>query len=163
MLRNAKNVRLAYLTPTLVPSGSNWLSPCLSLALYGSLWLPLWLSLALTATLWHTLALSGSLLLSNFALDQLTGPLLGSQHRCNNDALSPALTPDWMTIQWANEEEEDHFVGQMNNCECVFCHDVSGLVHLLGAIIVFCALSWCHYCGVPCIIIDNGNWTEPYS
>ena len=43
----------------------------------------------------HTLALSGSLLLSNFAytaLDRLTGPLLGSQRRCHDDALSPALT-----------------------------------------------------------------------
>ena len=73
---------------------SYWISPCLSLALYGSLWLPFWLSLALTATLWHTLALSGSLLLSYFAytaLDQLTGPLLGSQRWCHDDALSPTL------------------------------------------------------------------------
>ena len=53
-----------------------------------------WLLLALSATLWHTLALSGSLLLSNFAytvLDRLSGPLLGSQRRCNADALSPAM------------------------------------------------------------------------
>ena len=75
-------------------SGSYWISPCLSLALYGSLRLPLWLSLALTATLWHTLALTSSLLVSNFAytvFDWLSGPLLGSQRRCHNDALSPAL------------------------------------------------------------------------
>ena len=79
---------------SLALSGSYWISPCLSLALYGSLWLPLWLSLALTATLWYTLALSGSLLLSNFAytaLDRLTGPLLGSHRRCHDDALYPAL------------------------------------------------------------------------
>ena len=52
------------------------------------------LPLALTATLWLTLALLGSLLLSNFAytaLDRLTGPLLGSQRRCHDDTLSPAL------------------------------------------------------------------------
>ena len=58
-------------------------------------------TLALTATLWHTLALSGSLLLSNFAytaLDQLTGPLLGSQRRCHNDALSPALYLEYYGI-----------------------------------------------------------------
>ena len=51
-------------------------------------------TLALTATLWQTLALSGSLLLSNFAytaLARLTGPLLGSQRRCHDDTLSPAL------------------------------------------------------------------------
>ena len=79
---------------SLALSDSYWISPCLSLAFYGSLWLPLWLSLALTTTLWHTLALSGSLLLSNFAytaLDQLTGPLLGSHRQCHDDALSPAL------------------------------------------------------------------------
>ena len=66
----------------------------LSLSFNGSLWLQLWLSVALTATLWHTLVLSGSLLLSNFAytaFDWLTGPLLGSQRRCHDDALSPAL------------------------------------------------------------------------
>ena len=79
----------------------NWISPCLSLAPYGSLWLPLWLSLALTATLWHTLALSGSLLLSYFAytaLDRLTGPLLGSQRRCHDDALSLALSTSMAVI-----------------------------------------------------------------
>ena len=83
-----------YLRLSLALSGSYWISPCLFLALYGSLWLPLWLSLALTATLWHTLALSGSLLLSNFAytaLDRLTGPLLGPNRRCHDDALYPAL------------------------------------------------------------------------
>ena len=66
----------------------------IKMALYGSLWLPLWLSKALTATLWHTLALCGSQLLSNFTytvLDWLSGPLLGSQHRCHADSLSPAL------------------------------------------------------------------------
>ena len=71
------------------------------MALYGSLWLPLWLSRALTATLWHTMAPSGSLLLSNFAYtapDRLTGPLLGSQRRCHDDALSLALilTTSWL-------------------------------------------------------------------
>ena len=51
-------------------------------------------TLALTATLWLTLALSGSLLLSYFAytvLDQLSGPLFGSQRRCQADALYPGL------------------------------------------------------------------------
>ena len=105
MFRYATNVRLASflaltcsLRLSLALSGSYWISPCLSLALYGSLWLPLWLSLALTATLWHTLALFGSLLLSNFAytaLDWLTGPLLGSDCRCHDDALSPALINRW--------------------------------------------------------------------
>ena len=85
MFRYAKNVRLASflaltcsLRLSLALSGSYWISPCLSLALYGSLLLPLWLPLVLTATLWLTLALSGSLLLSNFAytvLDRLSGPL----------------------------------------------------------------------------------------
>ena len=101
MFRYAKNVRLASflaltrsLRLSLALSGSDWISSCLSLALHGSLRLPLWLSLALTATLCHTLALSGSLLLSNFAytvLDRLSGPLLGSQRRCHDDALYPAL------------------------------------------------------------------------
>ena len=83
MLRYAKKVRLADLTPTLAPSGSNLLSQ----ALDGSLWLLLDLSVSL----------SGSLLLSNFtytALDRLTGPLLGSHCRCHDDALSPALILD---------------------------------------------------------------------
>ena len=79
-------------------TGSLWLLLDLSLSLSGSLWLsvtPTLAALALTATLWHTLALSGSLLLSNFAytvLDRLSGPLLSSQHRCHDDALSPALS-----------------------------------------------------------------------
>ena len=63
------------LTPTLTPSGSYWISPCLSLALYGSLRLPLWLPLAFTAIRWLTLALSGSLLFSNFALQSLIDSL----------------------------------------------------------------------------------------
>ena len=86
---------------SLALSGSYWISPCLSLALYGSLWLPLWLSLALTATLWHTLALSGSLMLSNFAytaLDRLTGPLLGSHRRCQDDELYPSLGVITLTL-----------------------------------------------------------------
>ena len=104
MFRYAKIVRLASVTPTLASSGSKWLSQALagslwlflavSLPLSGSLWLPLWLPLALISTLWLTLALSDSLLFSNFAytvLDQLSGPLLGSQRRCHADALSPAL------------------------------------------------------------------------
>ena len=104
MFRYAKIVRLASVTPTLASSGSKWLSQALagslwlflavSLSLSGSLWLPLWLPLALISTLWLTLALSDSLLFSNFAytvLDQLSGPLLGSQRRCHADALSPAL------------------------------------------------------------------------
>ena len=49
MLRYAKNVRLASVTPTLAPSGSNWLSQAL----------------------WLTLALSGSLLLSIAIADAL--------------------------------------------------------------------------------------------
>ena len=109
MFRYAKNVRLSLsgslwlpLWLPLAPSGSYWISPCLSLALYGSLWLPLWLSLALTATLWHTLALSGSLLLSNFAytaLDRLSGPLLGFQRRCHADTLSPALLKRYIDLR----------------------------------------------------------------
>ena len=65
---HANDVRLASVTPTLAPSGSNWLSQALtgslwlllalSLSLSGSLRLRLWLPLALTATLWLTLALS---------------------------------------------------------------------------------------------------------
>ena len=46
--------------------------------------------------LFHTNAVTavGSLLLSNFAytvLDRLSGPLLGSQHRCHADALYLSL------------------------------------------------------------------------
>ena len=54
-------------------------------------------TLALTGSHCHSLAYSGpsgSLLLSNLAytaLNRLTGPLLGSQRRCHDDALSPAL------------------------------------------------------------------------
>ena len=118
MFRYAKNVRLSlsgslwlFVTPTLAPfgfnllsqafTGSHWLLLDLSLALYGSLWLPFWLSLALTATLWHTLALSGSLMLSNFAytsLDRLTGPLLGSHRRCQDDELYPSLGVITLTL-----------------------------------------------------------------
>ena len=101
---------------SLALSGSYWISPCLFLALwlYGSLWLPLWLSLALNATLWHTLALSGSLLLSNFAytaFDWLTGPLLGSQRRCHDDALSPALPQLSKRPPRNHRETKLHYIG----------------------------------------------------
>ena len=58
MLRCAKNVRLASVTPTMAPSGSNWLSQALTD------WLSPCLSLAPTGSHFHSLAYSGPLWLT---------------------------------------------------------------------------------------------------
>ena len=82
MFRHAKNVRLASflaltcsLRLSLALSGSYWISPCLSLALFGSLRLPLWPSLA------HYCSL---ILLIQF--------LIGSQGPCSPLSAAATLT-----------------------------------------------------------------------
>ena len=79
----SKSLRLS-----LALSGSYWISPCLSMTLCDSHSDSHWLSLPLFGILWPSLAHYCSLI---SRIQPLTGPLLGSQRRCHDDALSPAL------------------------------------------------------------------------